>query len=140
MKMLQSFSETATGNYSGVWRETPKSDAEAAIEMIQDLDTLYPNEKLVRLALRHPPSLLLRRDRGRLAVGLRELHRCRHQEGRRSPLRLMALADIKALPVGHLGREDAILLLWSTGAMLPQALGVLDAWARNIFRKSSDER
>ena len=40
----------------------------------------------------------------------------------------MALADIKALPVGHLGREDAILLLWSTGAMLPQALSVLDAW------------
>jgi hypothetical protein len=41
---------------------------------------------------------------------------------------VMALADIKALPVGHLARRDAILLLWSTGAMLPQALEVLDAW------------
>jgi hypothetical protein len=40
----------------------------------------------------------------------------------------MALADIKALPVGHLARQDAIVLLWSTGAMLPQALDVLTAW------------
>jgi N6-adenosine-specific RNA methylase IME4 len=30
--------------------------------------------------------------------------------------------------VGHLARRDTILLLWSTGAMLPQALAVLDAW------------
>jgi hypothetical protein len=35
---------------------------------------------------------------------------------------------IKSLPVGHLARGDGILLLWSTGAMLPQALDVLDAW------------
>jgi N6-adenosine-specific RNA methylase IME4 len=41
---------------------------------------------------------------------------------------VMALSDIKALPVGHLARRDAILLLWSTGAMLPQALDALDAW------------
>jgi len=41
---------------------------------------------------------------------------------------VMALADIKALPVGDLARPDAIVLLWSTGAMLPQALSVLDAW------------
>ncbi len=41
---------------------------------------------------------------------------------------VMSLADIKALPVGHLARGDAILLLWSTGAMLPQALDVLAAW------------
>jgi N6-adenosine-specific RNA methylase IME4 len=41
---------------------------------------------------------------------------------------VMALADIMSLPVGHLARQDAILLLWSTGAMLPQALEVLDAW------------
>jgi N6-adenosine-specific RNA methylase IME4 len=40
---------------------------------------------------------------------------------------VMALDDIKVLPVGHLARQDAILLLWSTGAMLPQALSVLDA-------------
>jgi N6-adenosine-specific RNA methylase IME4 len=41
---------------------------------------------------------------------------------------VMTLDDIKALPVGHLARRDAILLLWSTGAMLPQALDVLAAW------------
>ncbi len=41
---------------------------------------------------------------------------------------VMSLTDIKALPVGHLARQDAILLLWSTGAMLPQALDVLNAW------------
>jgi hypothetical protein len=34
---------------------------------------------------------------------------------------VMGLADIKALPVGHLARQDAILLLWSTGAMLRPA-------------------
>jgi N6-adenosine-specific RNA methylase IME4 len=32
---------------------------------------------------------------------------------------VMPLADIKALPIGYLARQDAILLLWSTGAMLP---------------------
>jgi N6-adenosine-specific RNA methylase IME4 len=41
---------------------------------------------------------------------------------------VMALTDIKALPVGRLARQDAILLLWLTGAMLPQALSVLAAW------------
>jgi N6-adenosine-specific RNA methylase IME4 len=40
----------------------------------------------------------------------------------------MSLPDIKALPVGHLARQAAILVLWSTGAMLPQALDVLSAW------------
>jgi N6-adenosine-specific RNA methylase IME4 len=50
------------------------------------------------------------------------------RKGADSHYDVMALADIKALPVGHLARQDAILLLWSTGAMLPQALEVLDAW------------
>jgi N6-adenosine-specific RNA methylase IME4 len=41
---------------------------------------------------------------------------------------VMTLADIKMLPIGHLARQDAIPLLWSTGAMAPQSLEVLDAW------------
>jgi N6-adenosine-specific RNA methylase IME4 len=41
---------------------------------------------------------------------------------------VMTLEDIKALQVGHLARADAIVLPWSTGAMLSQALEVLDAW------------
>jgi N6-adenosine-specific RNA methylase IME4 len=55
---------------------------------------------------------------------------------------VMDLADIIALPVGHLARQDAILLLWSTGAMLPQALDVLDAWRapRNTCRRLSGGR
>ncbi len=40
----------------------------------------------------------------------------------------MPLADIAALPVGHLGRLDALLLLWATAPMLPQALNVMEAW------------
>jgi N6-adenosine-specific RNA methylase IME4 len=42
--------------------------------------------------------------------------------------KVMDLEAIKVLPVGHLARQDAILLLWSTGAMLPQALDVLNVW------------
>ena len=34
---------------------------------------------------------------------------------------LMQTDDIKALPVGHLAQRDCIMLLWATGAMLPQA-------------------
>ena len=40
----------------------------------------------------------------------------------------MALADIKALPVGDLARGDALLWLWATHPMLPQALEVMAAW------------
>lgn len=40
----------------------------------------------------------------------------------------MSLDDIKALPVGHLARKDAILWLWATHPMLPQALEVMAAW------------
>lgn len=35
---------------------------------------------------------------------------------------------IKALPVGQLARGDALLWLWATWPMLPQALEVLVAW------------
>ncbi|MFY9293324.1 MAG: MT-A70 family methyltransferase [Methylorubrum rhodinum] len=40
----------------------------------------------------------------------------------------MSLDAIKALPVGHLARGDAILWLWATNPMLPQALDVMAAW------------
>lgn len=41
---------------------------------------------------------------------------------------VMALSDIKALPVGQLARGDCLLLLWSTGAMLPQCIATAQAW------------
>lgn len=40
----------------------------------------------------------------------------------------MSLADIKALPVGDLARGDAVLWLWATHPMLPQAFEVMSAW------------
>lgn len=40
----------------------------------------------------------------------------------------MALAEIMALPVGHLCRADCLLLLWSCAPTLPAALRVMDAW------------
>lgn len=40
----------------------------------------------------------------------------------------MSLDDIKALPVGHLMAPDAVLWLWATNPMLPQAFEVLQAW------------
>jgi len=42
----------------------------------------------------------------------------------------MSLSDIMALPVGHLARDNALLLLWSTGWAMAtgQALAVCKAW------------
>lgn len=40
----------------------------------------------------------------------------------------MSLDAIKALPVAHLARRDALLWLWATHPMLPQALDVMAAW------------
>ena len=40
----------------------------------------------------------------------------------------MDLEAIKALPVRRLAAKDAILWLWATNPMLPQALGVMAAW------------
>ncbi|WP_026190762.1 MT-A70 family methyltransferase [Methylobacterium sp. WSM2598] len=40
----------------------------------------------------------------------------------------MSLDAIKALPVAHLARQDALLWLWATHPMLPQALAVMAAW------------
>lgn len=55
---------------------------------------------------------------------------------------LMMLDDIKALPVGDLAQKDAILLLWTTGAMQPQAFDVMAAWgfaykSQMIWRKTT---
>ena len=41
---------------------------------------------------------------------------------------VMCLDAIKALRVGELIRGDGLLLLWSTGCMLPQCLEVMNAW------------
>lgn len=35
---------------------------------------------------------------------------------------------IKSLPVSQLARPDCLLLLWSTGCMMPQCLEVMKAW------------
>ncbi|WP_018701419.1 MT-A70 family methyltransferase [Amorphus coralli] len=40
----------------------------------------------------------------------------------------MALADIQALPVGHLASRDCLLVMWSTWAHLEQALATMSAW------------
>jgi len=40
----------------------------------------------------------------------------------------MPLPEIKALPVGHLARSNALLMLWATIPMLPDAIDTLRAW------------
>ena len=42
--------------------------------------------------------------------------------------RIMTLADIMALPVRQLLKDNAVILLWTTGAMLAQAVAVMEAW------------
>jgi N6-adenosine-specific RNA methylase IME4 len=42
--------------------------------------------------------------------------------------RVMTLADIMALPVRGLLKDHAVVLLWATGAMLAQAVAVMEAW------------
>jgi MT-A70 len=42
--------------------------------------------------------------------------------------RVMTLAEIMALPVRELLKDHAVLLLWATGAMLAQAVAVMEAW------------
>ncbi|GAB9214364.1 MT-A70 family methyltransferase [Bradyrhizobium diazoefficiens] len=42
--------------------------------------------------------------------------------------RIMTLADIMALPVRGLLKDHAVVLLWATGAMLAQAVAVMEAW------------
>jgi N6-adenosine-specific RNA methylase IME4 len=40
----------------------------------------------------------------------------------------MSLADIKALPVGDIAAENALLFLWATWPMIYQALAVCETW------------
>ena len=40
----------------------------------------------------------------------------------------MTLDDIKYLPVSQLARPDCALIMWATAPMLPQAIGVMEAW------------
>jgi N6-adenosine-specific RNA methylase IME4 len=40
----------------------------------------------------------------------------------------MSLDEVKALPVADWAADDAILLLWATDPLLPQALKVIRAW------------
>ncbi|WMT71898.1 MT-A70 family methyltransferase [Bradyrhizobium sp. Ash2021] len=42
--------------------------------------------------------------------------------------RVMTLAEIMALPVRDLLKDHAVVLLWATGAMLDQAVAVMQAW------------
>jgi N6-adenosine-specific RNA methylase IME4 len=42
--------------------------------------------------------------------------------------RAMTLADIKGLPVRELLKDHAVVLLWTTGPMLEQAVAVMQAW------------
>ena len=42
--------------------------------------------------------------------------------------REMTLADIMALPIRDLLKDHAVVLLWTTGAMLAQAFAVMQAW------------
>ncbi|MGX9426271.1 MULTISPECIES: MT-A70 family methyltransferase [Bradyrhizobium] len=42
--------------------------------------------------------------------------------------RVMTLADIMALPIRQLLQDDGVVLLWATGALLDQAVAVMQAW------------
>jgi N6-adenosine-specific RNA methylase IME4 len=55
---------------------------------------------------------------------------------------LMQTTDIEALPIGNLAQRDCILLLWATGAMMPQALTCMKAWgftykSQMVWRKTT---
>lgn len=41
---------------------------------------------------------------------------------------VLSLDDLKRLPVADLAADDCALFLWAIDPMLPQALGVIDAW------------
>lgn len=55
---------------------------------------------------------------------------------------LMTIEQIKSLPIRMLAKPDALLLLWGTGAMTPQALDVMKAWgftykSHMVWRKTT---
>lgn len=54
----------------------------------------------------------------------------------------MSIEEIAALPVGQLARGDCLLLMWATGAILPDALMVMAAWgftfkSEMVWRKTT---
>jgi N6-adenosine-specific RNA methylase IME4 len=55
---------------------------------------------------------------------------------------VMETPDIHALPVDRLAQHNCLLLLWSTGAMMPQALDAMRAWgfhykSQIVWRKTT---
>lgn len=40
----------------------------------------------------------------------------------------MSLSEIKALPIATLAADDAVLLMWATWPLLPEAIAVIAAW------------
>lgn len=50
------------------------------------------------------------------------------KKGADSHYQVQSLDWIKALPVGQLARGDCLLLLWSTGCMLPQCIEAMQTW------------
>ena len=54
----------------------------------------------------------------------------------------MTMQDIAALPVGQLARGDCLLMMWCTGAVLPDAINVMKAWgfqykSEMVWRKTT---
>lgn len=51
-----------------------------------------------------------------------------HEKAPQGQYSCMSIDDIKRLPVNPLARGDAVLWLWATHPMLPQAIDVMSAW------------
>lgn len=54
--------------------------------------------------------------------------RPRMQGGAAAHYPTMALDDIKSLPVPEIAADDAVLFLWATAPLLPEAIEVMQAW------------
>ena len=51
-----------------------------------------------------------------------------HRGGAERHYRTMSLSDIQALPVADMAKPDAILCLWATCPLLPEAIETMKAW------------
>lgn len=40
----------------------------------------------------------------------------------------MTIDEIRAMPVSEVAAKDAVLLLWATNPLMPEAMSVIDAW------------
>lgn len=45
-----------------------------------------------------------------------------------SKYQTMGIEEIEALPISNISEKDAVLFLWATVPLLPEALGVMSAW------------